>query len=247
MICDPVSVQPLYTWSSSQRSTMVTFETPWPPRIPRSSSSTVHSISQGTSTLLEASSEQPATRFVIPRLPSFGLRSDPGDALHLDVAAVRDAIENVAGSHGQDAVIVMHSYGGLAGTECYGMFREAYPVLQDAASSQIRRLVYPAAHGAVEKGAVFKPSAVQLPHLSIDVRRSGSLQLPPSKADPTTPDQGIATHIISSSVSTTATAPVKSPSRQSTCVRPWPSRPSRHRHNSPRGKTTARRALTPNA
>lgn len=95
-----------------------------------------------------------------------GMTSDPGGALHLDAAAVRDVIYETVVGRGKDALLVMHSYGGLAGTEGYGMFREANP----SASGQVRRLVYLAAHGAVERGTVFKPEHVKLPHLSLDVR-----------------------------------------------------------------------------
>lgn len=109
-------------------------------------------------------------KVVLPRLPSVGLSSDPGGALHLDAAAVRDVINDAVVEQGEDVVLVMHSYGGLAGTEGYGMFREGATSAQTPESAQLRRLVYLAAHGAVEKGTVFKPQSLQLPHLSVDVR-----------------------------------------------------------------------------
>lgn len=104
----------------------------------------------------------------LPRLPSVGLPSDPGDALHLDAAAVQDALNEVVIHRGQDAVMVMHSYGGLAGTEGYGMFREASALEQG--QGRVQRLVYLAAHGAVDKGSIFLPPDVKPPHLSFDVR-----------------------------------------------------------------------------
>lgn len=113
---------------------------------------------------------------LLPRLPSVGLSSDPGGALHLDAAVVRDALKQVIVDNGRDAVLVMHSYGGVAGTEGYGMFREAHSP-QDVDSAQVRRLVYLAAHGAHEKGIVHRPDAAQLPHISVDVRSTFSFPL----------------------------------------------------------------------
>lgn len=113
-------------------------------------------------------------KVVTPRLPSVGLSSDPGSALHLDGAAVRDSLHDVIVERESDAVVVMHSYGGLAGTEGYGMFQEEHSSSQDARSPRVRRLVYLAAHGAVEKGAMFVNLDAKPPHLSIDVRCSFS-------------------------------------------------------------------------
>lgn len=106
-------------------------------------------------------------KVVRPRLPSVGMSSDPGGALHLDAGAVRDALHDEIVQQGNDAVLVMHSYGGLAGSEGYGMFQTGLAV---AESPGVRRLVYLAAHGAVGKGTVFIPEGVNPPHLSIDVR-----------------------------------------------------------------------------
>lgn len=106
-------------------------------------------------------------KVVRPRLPSVGMTSDPGDALHLDAGAVRDALHEEIVQQGNDVVLVMHSYGGLAGSEGYGMFQTG---LGSAKSLGVRRLVYLAAHGVVDKGFVFIPEDVNPPHLSINVR-----------------------------------------------------------------------------
>ena len=108
-------------------------------------------------------------RVVRPRLPSVGMASDPGSALHLDAGTVRDALDEVVIQQRSDAVLVMHSYGGLAGSEGYGMFQEGLAVAPSAESPQVRRLVYLAAHGPVERGTVFLPEDTRPPHLSIDV------------------------------------------------------------------------------
>lgn len=108
-----------------------------------------------------------------PKLPSVGISSDPGNALHLDAAAVRDALSEVIVHQGQDVVLVMHSYGGLAGTEGYGMFQESRKSGPTDSSAGVRRLVYLAAHGAIEKGTVHR-SDMNLPYLTIDVWPFGS-------------------------------------------------------------------------
>ena len=93
------------------------------------------------------------------------MSTDPGDALHLDAAAVRDVLLDLVVKQSKEVVLVMHSYGGLAGTEGYAMFCEDARTI----SGKVIRLVYLAAHGAVEKGTVFLPAGVQLPHLQFDV------------------------------------------------------------------------------
>lgn len=130
---------------------------------------------------------------VRPRLPSVGMTSDPGGALHLDAGAVRDALNEVIIQQGHDAILVMHSYGGLAGSEGYGMFQEG---LAMAKSSRVRRLVYLAAHGAVEKGTALLPEGANPPHLSIDVGRPLHLPLS-SRSDSRVQDKGIITHLTS--------------------------------------------------
>lgn len=105
-------------------------------------------------------------KVVRPRLPSVGMSSDPGGALHLDAGAVRDALHEEIIQQGNDVVLVMHSYGGLAGSKGYGMFQTGRAM---AKSHGVRRLVYLAAHGAVEKGTVFILEDVNPPHLSVDV------------------------------------------------------------------------------
>lgn len=106
---------------------------------------------------------------VLPRLPSVGLTADPGGALHLDAAIIRDTLKEVIVDEGNDALLMMHSYGGLAGTEGFGMFQEEGYRTEGSPSAKVKRLVYLVAHGAVEKGHVHIPADVNPPHLVFDV------------------------------------------------------------------------------
>lgn len=109
-------------------------------------------------------------KVVLPRLPSVGLSSDPGNALDLDTAAVRNALRGVVIDEGDDAVLVMHSYGGLAGNEGFGMFQEMDHHTRDSSSPQVQRLIYLVAHSAVEKGTILWPEDLDIPHIAVDVR-----------------------------------------------------------------------------
>lgn len=107
---------------------------------------------------------------VLPRLPSVGLSSDPGGALHLDAGAVRNALNSEITGRWNDVVLIMHSYGGLAGTEGYGMFQRSQPQAQEADSPRVRRLVYLAAHGPVGPGTpLLPPEGVLQPRFSVNV------------------------------------------------------------------------------
>lgn len=78
----------------------------------------------------------------IPRLPSIGARSDSGDGLTEDSKAVADAIDSLTAA-GEDVVVLMHSYGGVPGTEAVAAVCEKSNV-QTAAHNRgkILKLVY---------------------------------------------------------------------------------------------------------
>ena len=88
---------------------------------------------------------------IIPKHQSVGPKSDPGFALQKDATAIAKVLRNVLSS-GKDAILLMHSYGGIAGGEAVGMLYEDPPQASNA--GRLVRLVFLAAH-VIEKGTSF--------------------------------------------------------------------------------------------
>jgi len=78
---------------------------------------------------------------IIPQHQSVGPSKDAGDALQNDAAALARLIQSNA-QLGRDVVLLMHSYGGVAGSEAVALLK---------GGGRIKRLIFLAAH-AFEKG-----------------------------------------------------------------------------------------------
>ena len=108
------------------------------------------------------------------RHPSVSVQRDPGNMLQKDARVVADNIRKFVSTTqppGQDVVLVMHSYGGVSGSEAAAIVSEALQSEQDPDAGRIRRLVYLAAH-VIEKGSSFIESGRSVPNLDINKVRS---------------------------------------------------------------------------
>lgn len=94
---------------------------------------------------------------------STNMKQDPGDALHRDAAAIAQILRDVTNS-GKDVILLMHSYGGVAGCEAVGMLYEDQP----PGPGRIRKLVFFAAH-VIEKDQPFLPDGRLIPDTNIEV------------------------------------------------------------------------------
>ncbi|KAK5683166.1 hypothetical protein LTS10_004697 [Elasticomyces elasticus] len=63
---------------------------------------------------------------VAPHLPSCNNEADPGDAISKDADVVAASIDSITKS-GKDLVMVMHSYGGTAGSDGLGVYLQNAP------------------------------------------------------------------------------------------------------------------------
>ena len=105
---------------------------------------------------------------VVPlRHPSCTVKSDPGNMLAEDANAVAETIRQVVSS-GKDAVLIMHSYGGISGPEGTAIVCEEQRKSPDQKAGRVRRLVFLAAH-VLEKGVSFEGLRGGLP--GMDVRQ----------------------------------------------------------------------------
>lgn len=98
---------------------------------------------------------------IVPKHQSIGRDSDPGNALQKDAAAVADILRQQLSS-GKDVILVMHSYGGISGSDAVGMLYEG----QNGAPGpgRLLRLVYLAAH-ILPKGEAFLGSGRSVPNI----------------------------------------------------------------------------------
>lgn len=79
------------------------------------------------------------------RLPSTKCKKDPGNGLELDAAKIENAIRKFTES-GQDVILHMHSYGGMAGSEAMHAFYERQRNAAKAAGQgKLRRAIFLAA------------------------------------------------------------------------------------------------------
>ena len=99
------------------------------------------------------------------RHPSCTVKSDPGDIFREDAKTVADTIRPVLQS-GKDAVVIMHSYGGVTGPEGTAIVCEEQKSNPDLKAGRVRRLVFLAAH-MLEKGVSFEEARGQIPNLDI--------------------------------------------------------------------------------
>ena len=86
---------------------------------------------------------------IIPQHQSVGAKKDTGNALQNDAATLARLIEHQA-RLGKDMILLMHSYGGIAGSEAVGILQEA----RSPGFHRLKRLVYLAAH-VIEKDSSF--------------------------------------------------------------------------------------------
>ena len=86
--------------------------------------------------------------------------------LYEDAGEVARVLSKVLSS-GKDAVMIMHSYGGISGPEGAGsVFNEEKSQL-GAGSGQLRRLVFLAAH-VLEKGISMEALRGRMPNMDVD-------------------------------------------------------------------------------
>lgn len=97
--------------------------------------------------------------------PSVGIASDPGTMLHKDVEVVANTLRQLVNS-GKDVVLLMHSYGGVTGSEAAAVVSEELRSNPKQSAGRIRRLVYLAAH-VINKGVSFIESGRSIPNMDI--------------------------------------------------------------------------------
>lgn len=96
----------------------------------------------------------------VPQHQSIGIAKDPGNALQNDAAALARVIEHNARLR-RDVILLMHSYGGIAGSEAVGILKE------NRAENRIKRLVFLAAH-VIDKDVSFLGSGRSVPNVDIN-------------------------------------------------------------------------------
>lgn len=98
------------------------------------------------------------------RHPSCTVKSDPGNMLYEDAKTVADAIRGVLETD-KDADLIMHSYGGISGSEGVGL------VLSEERSragfGKVRRMVFLAAH-VLEEGISMEGLRGRMPNMDVD-------------------------------------------------------------------------------
>ena len=99
------------------------------------------------------------------RHPSCTVKSDPGNIFREDAKTVADTIRPVLNS-GKDAVVIMHSYGGVSGPEGAAIVCEEQRSNPDPKAGRVKRLVFLAAH-MLEKGESFEEARGRIPNLDI--------------------------------------------------------------------------------
>ena len=104
------------------------------------------------------------------RHPSVSVSRDPGNIMNKDARVVADNIRKFVGTTqgpGQEAVLVMHSYGGISGSEAAAIVSEELRSNPDPNAGRITRLVFLAAH-VLEKGMSFESSGRDISDLDIN-------------------------------------------------------------------------------
>lgn len=82
----------------------------------------------------------------VPQHQSVGIEKDPGNALQNDAAAIASVIDKNAQLR-KDVILLMHSYGGIAGCEAVGMLNDRKSDQpRNPGASRLKRLVFLAAH-----------------------------------------------------------------------------------------------------
>lgn len=106
---------------------------------------------------------------VVVRHPSVSVQRDPGNMLRKDSTVAADVMRKLVNDEGKDVVVVMHSYGGVSGSEAAAMLSEWLPAHSIPEAGRIRRLVYLAAH-VIEKGVSFQGSGRIIPNVDTSER-----------------------------------------------------------------------------
>lgn len=95
------------------------------------------------------------------RHPSCTVTSDPGNMMQEDATFVANTIRQVVES-GKDVIVMMHSYGGITGSEGTAIVLEEQKGKQGGKEGTVKRLVFLAAH-VLEKGMSFNGSGKGIP------------------------------------------------------------------------------------
>lgn len=91
---------------------------------------------------------------IVANHASVNVSKDSGNMLRKDATTVADMIRKLF-SEDKNIVLVMHSYGGISGSEAAAMVSEHRRATSSDGGPRILRLVYLAAH-VIEKGVSFK-------------------------------------------------------------------------------------------
>jgi pimeloyl-ACP methyl ester carboxylesterase len=87
--------------------------------------------------------------------------------LRKDATVTCDVVKKLVNDETKDVVLVMHSYGGIAGSEAAAMLHDWLQLNGQPDHGRIRRLVYLAAH-VLEKGEPFFVPGRVIPNLDIN-------------------------------------------------------------------------------
>ncbi len=88
---------------------------------------------------------------VIVRNPSVSVARDPGNMLRKDAMVTCDVMKKLVNDETKDVVMIMHSYGGISGSDAAAMLCDWLETYGQPDHGRIRRMVYLAAH-VLEKG-----------------------------------------------------------------------------------------------
>lgn len=95
-----------------------------------------------------------------------GIDRDPGNALQNDAAAIAAVIDKNAQLR-KDIILLMHSYGGIAGCEAVGMLNDRKSDQpRNPGASRLKRLVFLAAHAIDKDAAMF--GSRKIPNIDTD-------------------------------------------------------------------------------
>jgi len=79
--------------------------------------------------------------YEVVKLASVGMAADPGNAMQTDATLVADCLRT-AMANGRDTILIMHSYGGIPGSEAVGMISEELSTTPNIYRGKLQRLFY---------------------------------------------------------------------------------------------------------
>ncbi|KAK5169162.1 uncharacterized protein LTR77_006471 [Saxophila tyrrhenica] len=104
---------------------------------------------------------------VIVRNPSVSVSRDPGNMLRKDAMVTCDVMKKLVNDETKDVVIIMHSYGGVSGSDAAAMLCEWLGTYGQPDHGRVRRMVYLAAH-VLEKGEPMLGTGRVINHLDVN-------------------------------------------------------------------------------